>query len=70
MSEPLTSLKCPSCGALVPIFEKRDRLTCNACGAEFPVRYVEPAEVVRLEGDVFPAAVAGFVLWLLSRWKK
>ena len=71
LSEPITSLRCPSCGALVPIFEKLDRLTCNACSAEFPVRYVEPAEVVRMAEDSWmPLVMTGFAMWLLSRFKK
>ena len=69
MSEPITSLRCPSCGALVPIFERKPMLRCSACGAEFPVRYVERAAKAE-EGDLLPAAVAGFVLWFLSRFKK
>lgn len=71
MSEPITSLKCPSCGALVPIFEKASKLKCHACGAEFPVRYVEPATAAGVsEGDLAGLAVAWFVYWLLSRYRK
>lgn len=72
VSEPITSLRCPGCGALVPIFERKPMLRCSACGAEFPVSYVERADMAKLasEGDLMPMAVAGFVLWFLSRFRK
>ena len=42
VTEPFTSVNCPFCGALIPFFKKKDVVSCEACGAELKIGYMQP----------------------------
>lgn len=59
MAVKLTSVKCPECGANLPIEEGRERLFCSYCGTpvivtnenEKIVRHIDEAKIKRAETD-------------------
>lgn len=59
MAVKFTSVKCPECGANLPIEEGREKIFCSYCGTpiimtdenEYTYRHVDEAEVKRAETE-------------------
>lgn len=72
-AEPLSVVRCPKCGAAIPLFKEGDVVQCNACGEGLRiVRVYEGAKASSLislfdGGFLVPFALGGLAAWIILK---
>lgn len=71
-AEPLSVVRCPRCGAAVPLFREGDLVQCNACGEGLRIVRVyegtKSSPVSLFDGSfLVPFALGGLAAWIILK---